>query len=187
MSARAALGGLFERGDALLQGVEFGRRNSGSRSLGRVLQAGAQLRHRLDGGIGAFARLRHAGGNVVAAAIERGERDAERLHGAIGGGQALRHAGIAGRQFLDRLFDLAHALAQRVDRFGICLALWVGRRLVAHRQQAGQPEREQNQRHGRRANETGGKRRHADSAANPGLGLIGLRRRAMPPRAAAFR
>ena len=38
-----SLGGLFERGDALLQGVEFGRRQRGGSVLGDVLHARAQF------------------------------------------------------------------------------------------------------------------------------------------------
>ena len=88
----------------------------------------------------------------------------ERLHGVVGGGEPLGHAGIARRQFGDRVFDLADALGERVDRFGIRrnLRARIGRRRVADRHQAGQPERDQNQRHGRRAGDTGGKRCHAD-------------------------
>ncbi len=45
----------------------------------------------------------------------------------------------------------------------------------AHRQQTGQPEREQDQRHGRRAGDTGGERRHAERTAGPRPGRIGGR------------
>ena len=65
----------------------------------RILAASCTLSRNsftaFSGGIGALARLRGVGGDVVAALVERGERDAERLHGAVGGGQALGHALVA--------------------------------------------------------------------------------------------